>query len=282
VRRGLGLGTALIALCVAGCGSQSGDGKKESDAAQQSGKGRFSNPTRIDNPYFPLKSGTKYTWGGTEYQDGEKVTHHVVFVVTDLTKTIDGVRTRVVWDRDFADGRLSEGELAFDAQDDAGNVWSYGEYPEEFEPKKPPVAPATWFPGLAGAKPGILMLAAPRPGGASYLQGLAPKIQFADRGRVTKKLKRMCVPAGCYKDVIVIEEWTPEEPGAKQLKYHAPGIGTIRVGFESGAQRESLALERVEQLDAGDLAQVHKQVQAIDKRGYQVKPNLYGRTPRVR
>jgi hypothetical protein len=282
VSRVIALGTALIALCVAGCGSQGDDGKKKADAAQQSGKGRFGNPTRIDNPYFPLKPGTKYTLGGTEYQDGEKVTHHVVFLVTDLTKTVDGVRTRVVWDRDYADGRLAEGELAFDAQDDAGNVWSYGEYPEEFEPKKPPVAPATWFPGLAGAKPGILMLAAPRPGGASYLQGLAPKIQFADRGRVVKKLKRMCVPAGCYKDVIVIEEWTPEEPGAKQLKYHAPGVGTIRVGFESGAQRESLVLERVEQLDAGDLAQVHKQVQAIDKRGYQVKPNLYGRTPRVR
>ena len=280
--RVIALGTALIALCVAGCGNHSDDGKKKADAAQQSGKGRFSNPTRIDNPYFPLRPGTRYTLGGTEYQDGEKVTHHVVFVVTDLTKTVDGVRARVVWDRDYAEGKLAEGELAFDAQDDAGNVWSYGEYPEEYEAKKPPVAPATWFPGLAGAKPGILMLAAPRPSGASYLQGLAPKIQFADRARVKKKLKRLCVPAGCYDDVIVIEEWTPEEPGAKQLKYHAPGVGTIRVGFESGAQRESLVLERVEQLDPGDLAQVHEQVLKIDKRGYTVSKKLYGRTSRVR
>jgi hypothetical protein len=282
VRRGIALGTALVALCVAGCGSKEGDAKKASDTPQKSGKGQFGNPTQIDNPYFPLRPGTKYTWGGTEYQEGEKVTHHVVFVITDLTKTIDGVRTRVVWDRDYADGRLSEGELAFDAQDDAGNVWSYGEYPEEFEPKKAPVAPATWFPGLDGAKPGILMLAAPRPGGASYLQGLAPKIKFADRGRVTKKLKRACVPAGCYDDVIVIEEWTPEEPGAKQLKYHAPGVGTIRVGFESGAQRESLMLEKVERVDAAELAQIHKQVLKIDKRGYTVSKKLYGRTPRVR
>jgi hypothetical protein len=271
---------ALTALCVAGCGSKADDEK--GNAPKETGKSRFANPTQIDNPWFPLKPGTKYTWGGTEHQDGEKVSHHVVFIVTDLTKTVDGVRTRVVWDRDFADGRLVEGELAFDAQDDAGNVWSYGEYPEEYEPGKPTVAPSTWFPGLAGAKPGILMLAAPRVGGASYLQGLAPKISFADRGRVVRKLKRMCVPAGCYKDVIVIEEWTPEEPGAKQLKYHAPGVGTIRVGFKSGAQRESLVLERVEQVDAAALAKVHKQVMTMDRRGYRVSKKLYGRTERVR
>jgi hypothetical protein len=282
VRRGIRLGTALLALCVAGCGSQSGDGKKSPDAAQKSGKGQFSNPTRIDNPYFPLRAGTRYTWEGTEYQGGEKVSHHVVFIVTGLTKTIDGVRTRVVWDRDFAEGKLVEGELAFDAQDDAGNVWIYGEYPEEWEVKNPPKAPSTWFPGLDGAKAGILMLAAPRPGGASYPQGFAPKIQFGDRGKVTKKLKRMCVPAGCYKDVIVVEEWTPEERGAKQLKYHAPGVGTIRVGFKSGAQRESLVLQRVERLDADALAKVHKQVRKLDERGYRVSPKLYGRTPRVR
>ena len=42
---------------------------------------------------------------------------------------INGVNAVVVWDRDFQNGELVEEELAFMAQDDAGNVWSLGEYP---------------------------------------------------------------------------------------------------------------------------------------------------------
>jgi hypothetical protein len=270
---------ALIALSVVGCGSQDG-GSKEATATKAD-KGRFSNPTRIDNRWFPLRPGTKYTWEGSEHRKGKRVHHEVVFIVTDLTKTIDGVRTRVVWDRDFADGTLSEGELAFDAQDDAGNVWSWGEYPEEYEGKKLAGAPSTWFPGLDGAKGGILMLATPRVGGPSYQQGFSPKISFGDRAKVSKVLKRVCVPAGCYRNVVVIEEWTPEEPGAKQLKYHAPGVGTIKVGFTSGEQREELHLVRVQRLSAAGLARVRKQALEMDRRGYTVTKKLYGRTPRA-
>lgn len=270
---------ALLALCVAGCGSQD-EGSKQA-TAPKAANGQFSNPTRIDNRWFPLRPGTRYVWEGSEHRKGERVNHHVVFIVTDLTKTIDGVRTRVVWDRDFADGVLSEGELAFDAQDDAGNVWSYGEYPEEWEGKKLTGAPSTWFPGLDGAKGGILMLSAPRVGGPSYQQGFAPKISFGDRARVKKVLKRLCVPAACYRNVVVIEEWTPEEPGARQLKYHAPGVGTIKVGFESGAQKEELHLVRVHRLGPAALAGVRKQALEMDRRGYRVSKKLYGRTPRA-
>ena len=59
--------------------------------------------------------------------------HQVITTVTDLTKVIDGVRTVVIWERDINDGRLLEGELAFQAQDDDGNVWNLGEYPEEYD-----------------------------------------------------------------------------------------------------------------------------------------------------
>jgi hypothetical protein len=280
VRTLIGSVAALVALSVVGCGSDDGSSSKQATAPKAT-NGQFSDPTRIDNRWFPLRPGTKYVWEGSEHREGKRVAHHVVFIVTDLTKMVDGVRTRVVWDRDFADGVLSEGELAFDAQDDAGNVWSYGEYPEEWEGKKIAGAPSTWFPGLDGAKGGILMLAKPRVGGPSYQQGFAPKISFGDRARVKQVLKRVCVPAGCYRNVVQIEEWTPEEPGARQLKYHAPGVGTIKVGFESGAQREELHLIRVQRLSPAALAQVRKQALAIDRRGYKVSPKLYGKTPRA-
>ena len=57
----------------------------------------------------------------------------MIFTVTDLTKEINGVRTVVLWDRDINAGKLLEGELAMWAQDDDGNVWLLGEYPEEYD-----------------------------------------------------------------------------------------------------------------------------------------------------
>ena len=40
---------------------------------------------------------------------------------------IDGVRTRVVFDRLFLDGTLAERTYDYYAQDDDGNVWYFGE-----------------------------------------------------------------------------------------------------------------------------------------------------------
>ena len=56
----------------------------------------------------------------------------MTFTVTSLTKLVDGVRTRVVWDVDEADDRVTEAELAVFAKDRAGNIWNLGEYPEEY------------------------------------------------------------------------------------------------------------------------------------------------------
>src|SRR3990170_3720292 len=68
-------------------------------------------------------------------------------------------------------GQLVETELAFFAQDDDGNVWNLGEYPEEYENGEFVGAPSTWIAGLAGAEAGVHMLAEPRQGTGYYLQG---------------------------------------------------------------------------------------------------------------
>jgi hypothetical protein len=67
----------------------------------------------------------------------------VVFTVTDLVKVVDGVTSRVVHDVDRQDGEVTEAELAFFAQDDRGNVWNLGEYPETFENGKFAGAPTS-------------------------------------------------------------------------------------------------------------------------------------------
>jgi hypothetical protein len=90
--------------------------------------------------------------------------------------------------------------------------------------------------------------------------------------------RQVCVPAGCYANVLVTEEWSPDEPAARQIKYYAPGVGNVRVGFKGEGQREALALLRVEHLDSVARARASKQALALDRRGRAVSRNVYGRT----
>ena len=87
--------------------------------------------------------GTQLSYKGSAIPEGEKnrVERRVVSTVTDLSKWIDGVRTLVIWERDYTAGKLGESEIAFFAQDKAGNVWLLGEYPEEYENRKVVDAP---------------------------------------------------------------------------------------------------------------------------------------------
>ena len=62
-----------------------------------------------------------------------RIEREIDFTVSDLTKVIDGVQTRVAWERDYSDGEMEEVELTYYAQDDSGTVWYFGEYSEELD-----------------------------------------------------------------------------------------------------------------------------------------------------
>jgi hypothetical protein len=243
--------------------------------------GRFPDSVAVDNQWLPLVPGTQFVLDG-DITDPDGVTpHQVVMTVTDVTKVIDGVSTLVLWDRDLSDGELEEEELAFVAQDGNGTVWNLGEYPEEHEDGKFVGAPSTWISGQAGAQAGIAMLATPEVGTPDYRQGYAPEIEFEDRGKVERAHQKTCVPVACYQDVLVVDEWNPlEQPqDGHQLKYHAPGVGTVRVQARGGEDQENLKLAKLRHLSARELAQVRDRVLELDRRAYKVAKKIYGDTP---
>jgi len=243
-------------------------------------RNKFSRSTSIDNRWTPLTPGMQFTFEGRANRGQGRLDHRVVFTVTDLTKVIDGVRTVVLWDRDFNAGQIVETELAFFAQDDDGNVWLLGEYPEEWEEGKFSGAPDVWFSGVQGAKAGIMMRAAPKLGTSSYYQGLAPEIEFADRARVYQMGQRTCVPLGCYDDVMVTDEWNAlDKADAHQRKFYAPGVGNIRVGFAGGKEQEVLVLVKLSHLDPGALAQAREEALKLERHAYRVRKDVYGGLP---
>jgi hypothetical protein len=235
-------------------------------------RGSFAHPTRIANKWLPMAPGTELIYQGRSNLGHGLLPHREVLTVTDMTKLIDGVRTLIVWDRDFQAGKLDEGELAFFAQDNNRNIWALGEYPEEYEHGQLQGAPDTWIAGRPDAMPGINMRGDPRPGTSSYGQGFARKATFGDRATVAKIGAQTCVPTGCYRDVLVIDETNSLAPDdGHQLKYYAPGVGLVRVEPGQGStDRESLVLVNVVHLDPTTLAAVRRQVLTIDRRAYTV------------
>jgi hypothetical protein len=280
----------LVMLSAAACGAQSGskeDGSEHTQTAPLTGsakdfeRARFDHPTHIDNRWLPLTPGTQFVYEGSAIVDEEgRQPRREVTTVTDLSKVIDGVRTLVISDRDYTAGQLSEPELAFFAQDNAGNVWLVGEYPEEYEDGKFDKAPA-WISGQKGARAGITMLAEPRRDVPGYAQGYAPPpIEFTDRARVYKTDQQTCVPVDCYKNVLVTEEFNPDEPGANQLKYYAPGVGNVRVGWrgEKEEEKETLELVDYQHLSQEALAKIRRDALEMDKRAYE-RSEVYRETP---
>jgi len=242
---------------------------------------KFNRSTLVDNEWMPLKPGTRLIYEGTTIEDdGTAAPHRVVINVTDLTKMIGGIRTVVSWDLDYSSNELVEAELAFFAQDDDGNVWRMGEYPEEYEDGKFVAAPA-WLHGLEEARAGIEMWANPQPGTPSYLQGWAPKVGWTDRGKVDQVGQKTCVPLRCYEDVVVVAETSKAEPDAHQLKYYARGVGNVRVGWRGKGEKtkETLELVKVEPLGPEALAEVRAKALELEKSAYKRSRNVYARTP---
>jgi hypothetical protein len=238
----------------------------------------FANPTVIDNPWAPMKPGTFWAYEGTALDEAEQVDRRIEFTVTDLTKEIDGVRTVVAWIEDFTNGELIEKEIAFYAQDNDGNVWYFGEHPEDYENGQFVEAP-TWIAGIADAKPGIKMQPDPQLGGPSLYQGWGPEVEWSDFGQVEQVGQSTCVPVGCYENVLVIAESSLRENGAYQLKYYAQGVGNVQVGWKGADEtQEDLKLVEYKQLNSEELAKVHAQALELEKHAYEVSKDVYGQT----
>jgi hypothetical protein len=284
-RRSVFITASLVALPLLVATATTGAAGTSDDpipaVAHPSAVADFSHPTRADNPYFPLKPGTQWVYEGTVVEDGETFAHRVVFSVSRLTKEIDGVRTRVVWDVDYSDGVVEEAELAFFAQDDDGTVWNFGEYPEEYADGAFEGAPSTWITGLAGARAGRHMLARPVVGDA-YAEALVRKIEFYDVSEVHSTGARTCVPVDCYSRVLRVHETSPFDPaGGTQTKFYAPRVGLIRIGAIGGDAQEVMTLRSMKVLSDDQLEWVDAQVRKMDRHGREVS-DVYARTEPVR
>ena len=74
----------------------------------------------INNKYFTLKPGAKFTF------EGKRGTERIEIRVTHETKKLMGVAARAVRVTEWRNGALKEDTTDWYAQDKAGNVWYFG------------------------------------------------------------------------------------------------------------------------------------------------------------
>jgi len=275
----LALVVALTCLGVAGGVARAQKTDAPEKEFEDFDRNSFDRSTNIDNPWFPLKPGTRWVYRGSTTEGGKRFPHRLVTIVTDLTKVIDGVRTVVVWIEDYKAGKLDEAELAFFAQERDGTVWYLGEYPEEYFKGRMVKAPA-WIHGLKDSRAGIAMYAAPRLETPSYSQGWGPSVSWTDRATVDQMGQKTCVPLRCYEDVLVIAETSKAEPDAQQLKYYARGVGKVRVGWRGQGEKlqEVLELTEFSQLGPEALAKAREAALKLERSAYDVSKEVYGET----
>jgi hypothetical protein len=164
----------------------------------------------------------------------------LVVSVLEETKLVDGVMTRVVEERETAGGQLAEVSRNYFAIDNAtGDVYYFGEDVDEYKNGKVIGHEGAWLSGVNGAKFGLLVPGAPKPGDR-YFQESAPKVAM-DRAEVVAVNEVITVPAGTFKNCLHTKESSALEGGTED-KYYAPGVGLIKdadfalVKIEQGKQ----------------------------------------------
>jgi hypothetical protein len=230
------------AFAIAACGD--GDGGSGAEATRelpQSGERVDLDPadfsTRIDNPYWPMKPGSRWVYRETDSAGSRQ---RVVVTVTNRTKRIaNGIEARVVHDVVTEDGKPVEVTDDWYAQDSRGNVWYLGEDTTEYENGVPRSTAGSFEAGVDGAQPGIVMPVDPEPGMTYRQEYYAGEAE--DKGEIVSLGEQAEVPAGHFTKVLMTKDLNPLEPKVLEFKFYARGVGPVlAVAVSGSSDREEL------------------------------------------
>jgi hypothetical protein len=186
----------------------------------------------ITNPYLAFARGRIFTYEGETDEGLERNTIEISY----RNKTILGVATTVVLDSVFVNGVLIESTEEWFAQDSDGNVWYFGEDTKEFHDGEV-TTEGSWEAGADGAVPGIIMLGEPK-NGLTYQQEHAEGVA-EDMAKVVGLSVAVETALATYEGCLKTMEWTPLEPGARELKFYAPGVGRVLETHKHGGKFRS-------------------------------------------
>jgi len=170
------------------------------------------------NTYFILEPGYRLT-----FEHGKDT---LIVTVLDETKMVDGVKTRIVEERETSGGKLAEVSKNYLVIDrTTHDLYYFGEDVDEYKDGKVTGHEGAWLSGVNGARFGLMLPANPKPGDR-YYQEIAPKVAM-DRAEVISVSETAKVPAGTFSSVLHTRESSALESGNED-KWYAPNVGLIK------------------------------------------------------
>ena len=149
----------------------------------------------------------------------------LTITVLPETKTVDGVQTAIVEERETKAGQLEEvsrNYLAINRK--TGDVYYFGEDVDEYKDGKVAGHEGAWMSGVDGAHFGMLIPGQPKVGQKYYAE-MAKNAK--DRCEVKDVNAKVATPLlGTFNGCLKIDETTPIEKGTSH-KVYAPNVGLI-------------------------------------------------------
>jgi hypothetical protein len=221
----------MIAAALAGCASKekSAKAKKEEDSTKSVATGDFQDKFEVDKSELSARGMSKYMI----LQPGRRAEYEgkdakLVITVLPETRTVDGVETAVVEERESEGGKLKEVSRNFFAINrKTGDVYYFGEDVDVYDKEGKIIGhPGAWISGQKGARFGLLLPSQPKLGQRYYAE-VAPDVAM-DRCEVKDTNARVATPLlGTFNNCLKIDETTPIEKGISH-KVYAPNVGLIQ------------------------------------------------------
>lgn len=273
------LAVAVLSVLVSACGGGGSDKPAPRKASEaRFDRTNFGDPATGANRYLPLKPGTQWVREGATSVGSRRVPHRVTTTVTDVYRTIDGVRAVAVLDDEVDAGQVAQQSVDWLAEDKDGNVWVLGGYTEQFEGGRYVSALDAWLSGVKGAKAGLLVQADPKAGTPPYAVA-QPDAEEGDIAEVIKVGERRCVPFKCFDDVLVVREGKASAPD-NEFKYYARGVGQIdNVPRSDSVHKDVEQLINLTQLSPKALGEASTETLRLEKHARTTSPSVFAKFP---
>jgi hypothetical protein len=195
-----------------------------SHLAQAQSPPTFSNPTKINNPYFPVSKERLGIALGVE--DGLSFRTETTLLPGTKTITWDGgtVKTRIQQYVAYLDGDIIEVAYDWYAQADDGTVWYFGEDVFNYEDGVVVNTDGTWIAEPGAAPPGIIMPGKPFVGQVFNPENYFPIVWEEDTIKSLTHSEN--TPKGPINDAMYIDEKLLD--GSWGTKTYAKGFGELR------------------------------------------------------
>ena len=240
MRRQLGqalLAALTAAMIVSACGGQPSPTSPSAPMVSSAGSARsttetlrFTHPTEITNPFYPVSSIGQSISLGTK--GGQSYRSEVTVLPDSRSITWDGQQTEVRVSQSvvYAGGKLVEVGYDYFAQADDGSVYLLGEDVTHYRDGKAVDQKGSWLAGKDDAAPALMMPAHPQIGQVFNSQNL-PGV-MVETGEVVSLNEKATTPAGPIADALLIKETAID--GEIEYRVYAANYGIVESRANNG------------------------------------------------